>query len=88
MLVQIEIPDYLPEHGIQTEWDDGFTISFERGHSVMMLKANSAGLITLARHLLTLAQPSVPTGSHIHYDEPNTLEKGSQELVIEKHDFV
>mgnify|MGYP001794245748 CR=1 FL=1 len=87
MIVQVDIPEYLPENGVETKWEDGFIISFERGYSAMMLKANSAGLITLARHLLTLAQADVPAGSHIHYDEPILFERGSQELIIEKHDF-
>jgi hypothetical protein len=26
MLVQIEIPDYSPERGIETEWEDDFII--------------------------------------------------------------
>jgi hypothetical protein len=50
----------------------------------MVLSANAAGLVSLARHLLTLAQSSVSAGSHIHYDAPNLLEEGSRELIIGK----
>jgi hypothetical protein len=41
-------------------------------------------LISLAIHLLTLAQENVPVGSHCHFDEHNSLEHGSKELIIEK----
>lgn len=37
-----------------------------------------------ARHLLTLAQDSVPSGTHIHFDDLNSLEDGSIGLIIEK----
>ena len=47
-------------------------------------KGEKSGLISLARHLLTLAQDSVPKHSHIHLDEYNSLEEGSAELINQK----
>ena len=41
-------------------------------------------MISLSRHLLTLAQDSVPSGTHIHFDDLNSLEDGSIGLIIEK----
>ena len=65
-------------------------ISWERDHSVrvrmeagaVVLSANRAGLLSLARHLRALADAE--TGDHIHYDEYNSLETGSLELIVEK----
>jgi len=51
---------------------------------IIVLNANTDGLISLATHLLTLAQPTVPKGSHIHYDAGNELELESKGLTIVK----
>jgi hypothetical protein len=84
MKMTIEVPDYSPEHGIRTEWEYGFNISSHIDDGSAIIKANRAGLVSLARHLLVLAQPEVPSGAHIHLDESNSLEDGSCELIIEK----
>lgn len=38
----------------------------------------------MASHLLNLAQADVPPGTHIHLNEYNSLEDGSQSINIEK----
>lgn len=80
---EIEIIPYNSEKGIEFNWEYGFEIntSFDKEISI---SANKAGLISLARHLLTLAQDSVPSGTHIHFDDLNSLEDGSIGLIIEK----
>ena len=67
---------------MEINWEDGFTIKVrvEDGETVV-ISANKEGLLSLADHLKALAQESL--GSHIHYDEYNSLEEGSQELIIE-----
>ena len=40
------------------------------------------GLLSLQQQLAALAEET--PGSHIHYDEYNSLEEGSSELIIEK----
>lgn len=50
------------------------------------MEANREGLISLARHILLLAQDDVPNGSHFHLDEFNSLENGSLELIISKNE--
>lgn len=50
----------------------------------MIISANNEGLLSLARHLLTLVQNEVPIGTHIHLDEYNLLEEGSIDLIVEK----
>jgi hypothetical protein len=85
MIVEIELPDYKALQGIHMVWEEGFTISAQIGPGgAVRIQGDRAGLISLARHLLTLAQEEVPTGSHIHYDQYNSLEDGSCELIFEK----
>ena len=50
----------------------------------IVVRGNVAGLRSLARHLLTLAQEDVPSGSHVHLDDIGGLEPGSIELVLER----
>ena len=64
------------------EWEDGFTIKVKVEENTVVISANKEGLLSLARHLTDLADAEV--GSHIHYDEYNSLEEGSSELIIEK----
>ena len=48
----------------------------------IVISANREGLLSLAKQLMALAD-GVP-GDHIHYDEHNSLEAGSAEMVIER----
>lgn len=84
MKIEMTVLEYTPEHGLQLEWGGGFTIATQLVDSVVVISANTAGLVSLARHLLTLAQGQVPSGTHIHFDDSNSLEAGSCELIIEK----
>jgi hypothetical protein len=84
MKFEIEVPDYSPSDGLRLEWDHGFSITVQASASSTMIMANVEGLVSLARLLLTLAQPNVPVGVHIHLDQSNSLEGGSQELVIQR----
>lgn len=84
MKVEIELEDYKKENGLQLKWENGFCIEVKADGGEVLVSANRAGLISLANHLLTLAQEGVPEGSHIHLDEYNSLEENSAELVIEK----
>ena len=82
MKLEIEIPKYNKFEGIKIVWEDNFSISVTKSENDICISANSAGLISLAKHCLTLAQESVPAGSHIHYDDYNSLEEGSDEIII------
>lgn len=84
MELMLEIPDYSGE-GIKCVWNDNFEIKTALdSQGSIVISANRAGLISLARQLLTLAQEGVPVGHHIHYDDYSSLENGSVELIIEK----
>ena len=84
MKMEINIPDYTAEQGLSLEWDYGFSITVHLSNGGVIIQANEAGLISLARQLLSLAQSSIPAGYHLHYDDQSSLEDGSSELIIEK----
>ena len=65
---------------MRIEWVDGFEIRVSADHGEAVISANKEGLLSLARQLTALAEE--PPGSHIHYDESNSLEEGSAELII------
>ena len=67
---------------MKTEWVDGFRISVNTDNKEVTISANREGLLSLARQLQVLAE-GMP-GDHIHYDEYNSLESGSSELIIER----
>lgn len=63
-------------------WEKGSEIKFRIEEGTGVISGNREGLISLAAHLTVLAGEE--TGSHIHFDEHNSLEDGSDELIIEK----
>ena len=68
---------------MEIKWQDGFIINVSvENENQVVISANKEGLLSLATQLKDLADED--TGSHIHYDEYNSLEEGSSELIIEK----
>lgn len=63
-------------------WIDGFEIRVGHDHDEVVISANKEGLLSLAGQLTALAEGEL--GDHIHYDEHNSLEEGSAELIIER----
>jgi hypothetical protein len=84
MEVKLEVPQYTPEKGIQYKWETGFSIEAKVDKRVITITANKEGLISLANHLINLAQEDVPQGYHLHFDEYNSLEESSFELIFQK----
>ena len=84
MRITLDIPEYDPDRGLQYTWVDGFTIQVSVADGEVLIEANEAGLMSLANHLVVLAQQGTPASSHIHLDEYNELEDGSMALVIGK----
>jgi hypothetical protein len=70
--------------GITYLWTDGFELNVIADNNAVLIKANKEGLISMANHLLNLAQDDVPKNHHMHFDEFNSLEEGSKQLTIEK----
>ena len=67
---------------MEVKWVDGFEIAVKIMDGDAVIFANRAGLLSLAQQMAALAEAA--PGSHIHYDENNSLEEGSAELVIEQ----
>ena len=85
MEIKMDIPEYIPEKGITYQWLDGAEIRTVIDNGKILILANRDGLISLANHMLNLAQETIPRGYHMHFDEFNSLEEGSIDLIIEKH---
>ena len=66
---------------MKIDWVEGFRISVKTDNGKATISANKEGLLSLARQLQALAE-GVP-GDHIHFDEYNSLEDGSSEMIIE-----
>ena len=67
---------------MDVEWKDGFEIKVKIENGMTIISANREGLLSLAAQLSALA--NAENGEHIHYDEYNSLENGSTELIIER----
>jgi hypothetical protein len=82
--VVIDVPVYA-HSGVFPILEENYVLYVEiDSTNTVLIKANKGGLISLARHLLTLAQDEYPIGSHIHYDETSILEDGSHSLIVDK----
>lgn len=81
--MNINVPMYTKE-GFVFAWEEGFSIRCTTNDFGVCIEANKEGLISLARHILELAQEDVPEFEHIHLDEHNSLEDNSVELTIVK----
>ena len=67
---------------MKVEWVDGFEIKAVVENGEIVISANREGMISLARQLTVLADGA--PGDHVHYDEQNSLEEGSAEMIIER----
>ncbi|MCR5793043.1 MAG: hypothetical protein K6G65_07725 [Lachnospiraceae bacterium] len=86
MKIQINVNDYDCREGLKLTWKDNYKIECNYDDGEIIILANEAGLMSLANHLVSLAQRRVPSGTHIHLDEDNSLEEGSKDIVIQKID--
>ena len=66
---------------MEIKWEDGFSILVRTDGKQTLVAGNAAGLRSLAGILLDLAEQE---RAHIHLDEFNSLEDGSDELILEK----
>lgn len=84
-IMEISVPTY--DRWFHFEWEDGYSLRCTVQNSEVVLEGNKEGLISLARHLLELAQDHVPEYTHFHLDQYNDLEEGSSELIIVRRNF-
>lgn len=81
--VVVEVPEYHPVRGLRLLWDEGFDIEVRVDVSEVVITANREGLLSLARHLLTLAQEEVRAGAHLHLGGGQEI-TSDLELVLER----
>lgn len=81
---EMKLPQYSSTDGLKLDWVNGFEIKSNVSEDGMVIIANKEGLLSLANHLANLAQSDVPIGTHIHMDSLNSLEDGSDDIIIEK----
>lgn len=67
---------------MRIEWIDEFEIQVKVENGTVVISANREGMLSLAEQLAALAD-GMP-GDHIHYDQYNSLETGSSEMIIER----
>ncbi len=67
---------------MEVEWRNGFKVKAVAKNNEIVISANREGLLSLAKQLTALAN-GIP-GDHLHYDENNSLEEGSAEMIIER----
>ena len=67
---------------VSTVLFDGYEIKVAVVNNEVVISANKEGMLSLAKQLAALAEGA--PGDHIHYDEHNSLEDGSAELIIER----
>ena len=79
-----KLPKYSSSGGLRLDWVNGFEIKSNVSEEGIIIKSNKEGLLSLANHLANLAQSDVPLGTHIHLDSLNSLEDGSDNIIIEK----
>ncbi|NVO85413.1 Imm32 family immunity protein [Hymenobacter terrestris] len=82
MQITLDVPEYSSETGLRVHWLGGFEINVTLKGGAVCIHGNQAGLISLAGHLLNLAQEAAPLGCHLHLDEHNSLADGSVELIL------
>lgn len=68
--------------GLKREWERDFRLEVAVEGREVTIRANRAGLVSLAKQLLTMAQEHVPSGCHLHYEAGTALEDDSHDLVI------
>lgn len=81
--VILNIPDF--DWSFNFSWEENAKIEFKIiDNNYWYIKANKEWLISLANHLLNLAQEDIFDNYHFHLDQFNSLERWSNELIVEK----
>lgn len=84
VLQSVEVGTFDPATGLGLVWAPNFLMEVVASPHDITIKANRAGLRTLAAHMLALAGDDVPAGVHIHMEPGLELEAGSQPLILDR----
>jgi hypothetical protein len=84
MDLNVELGSYTRESGLRLTWQTDYRLEVFSDGQEVVIRANEAGLRSLAQHLLTLALGHVPAGVHVHMEPGLELEDDSVSLVVEK----
>jgi hypothetical protein len=85
MKIEVTVPEYSREHGLAPLAVEPDTIlGAGMLNEKVFISGNKAGLMSLAIHLLALAQDDVPVGRDILYGAWNWLAPGSTPVLIRK----
>jgi hypothetical protein len=86
--VTVEVQPPSASHGVVSWWDADAVLRIEldsKPEPIAVISGNAAGLTSLARQLLTLAQSDVPRQSHMDFDTYFGLfDEGSAALRLER----
>ena len=82
--IVMKISDYHPGEELRLAWNAGYRIESSINNDGVLITANTAGLKSLANHLLNLAQYDVPSGAQIELDKNGYLEQESVKITIRK----
>ena len=86
--ISLSVPRYRREVGVVAPVEGG-TVRIELIDGAVQLFGDPAGLRDLARWCLSLSDPSVPDGRHIHLDPGySPLSSESVPLLIARHDSI
>lgn len=83
MELKINIPDYDGD-AMDVVWQDNSYYSTEVFDDEILIKANSAGLISIAKQMLYMAYNDLLKGRHVYYDQFFTKMNNKYSLIIEK----
>jgi hypothetical protein len=86
MRIVLEVPDF--DGALHMTWEEDYELIAQVEYGVIHIRGNRAGLISLARLALTLADERVESGAHWHLDPMPVggLEPGSASLIVGRED--
>jgi hypothetical protein len=85
MHYRIELGTYSSEAGLRLpRWVPGYRLRVDATGDEVTISANAQGLRSLAQHLLTLADDSVPQGVHAHLEPGLELDDDSVALIVDE----
>lgn len=82
--ITLKIPNNI-DGGFNFLWEDNSVIKTKVEHDTFLLSANKEGLLSLGRHLISLAQDNIKNKEYLDFDEFNDLEKNSKRIVFIKN---